>query len=80
MPITLYRAHKQSRNIRLLFHTFKLNLEIWVELYSRHFARGLLFIRIVYPTFTINGNNIIENIDTIHNILTAQTGGIHYSC
>ena len=39
-----------------IIHTFKLNLEFWVELYSGHYAQELLFIprilvgNIVHPS------------------------------
>jgi hypothetical protein len=33
-----------------------------------------LFFPILFPNFIINECNIIENIDTIHNIFTIQTG------
>lgn len=72
------------------FHTFKLNLEFWVELYSGHYAHELLFIPIIlaqntnssqylFSRIIIHSNTIIENIGTVHNILTIQPDTIDYS-
>ena len=36
-------------------------------------------VPMLFPKVTIHNNIIIENTDTIHNILTNQIGIIHYS-
>lgn len=33
--------YEQSKNIWFIFHTFMLNLKIWVELYSQHYAQWI---------------------------------------
>jgi hypothetical protein len=75
-------------NWEFIIHTFRLNLEIWVELCSRNYAQELLFIpriftqNIVHPSivpFSIHMIIIIENTDTIHNVLTIQTNINHRS-
>ena len=47
---------------KLLFidYKFKLNLEIWVELYSRHYAQDSLFIPILFIYITINSNIVTK--------------------
>ena len=45
-------------------HTYKLHLEIWVELCSRYYAQKSLFIPVTFPKI-IHSNTIIENTDII---------------
>jgi hypothetical protein len=71
-----------------IIHTFRLNLEIWVRLYSWHYAQvycssqeycqETLFIPLLFPSITYNKSTIIKNIDTTLNIFPIQTGTIHY--
>ena len=46
---------------------------------SQEFLHKTLFIPILFFEIIIYRINPIENPDTIHNILTLQTGTVHYS-
>ena len=52
----LYSMSPSNNTANILFtiHTFKLNLEIWVEVYSQHYAQELLF------TLGICKGNIVQ--------------------
>ena len=68
-------------------HTFGLNLEVRVEyiyslalllLISWIFAKDIVRPSIIPYIFIIHSNIFIGNTDTIQNILTIQTGIVHY--
>jgi hypothetical protein len=71
-----------------MIHTFKVNLEIWVEFNSQHYVQESLFIPVIFKIILfipllfheniIHSNNVIENANTIHNILAIDTSTIHY--
>ena len=73
-----------------IIHTFRLKLEIWVELYSWHYAQvycssqeycqETLFIPLLFPLITINKSTIIKNIDIIHNIFLIQKLALFIIC
>ena len=90
MSTTICGAPKQSEDIRLLLKHSRWLLDIWVELYTRHYSHESLFILALFtrkntihpelfPRNSIHGSTINETTDTTHNILTIPTGSTHYS-
>ena len=75
----LYSMPPQTKWLFFIIHTFKSNLEIWVELYSWHHALKPRFILVLSPKIIIHNNIIIKNTNNVHNILTIHTGTIHNS-
>jgi hypothetical protein len=66
--------------ISVYYPLFILNLEIWVELYSWHYAafttsssqeywQETMFVALLFHVSTINNIHIIESANTIHTIL-----------
>ena len=48
----------QNQEYPFIIHTFKMNMETWVELYSQHYAHELLFISRIFVGDTIHHNII----------------------
>ena len=78
-------ALDQPRNIHTI-HTFRLNLEIGVELYScrdycssQEYLQDTMFVPIVFPKLNFNKQTIIEYTNSIDNTLMIQINTIHYS-
>ena len=58
---------RTSSEYSFTIHEFRLNLEVWVEIYSRQFSHELWFIPIIY-IYSINSKTLIEYDDTIFTI------------
>ena len=54
-------ASQTKFGILFTIHTFHLNLEIWVELYSRHYAQELPFIPWTFARNIVQPNVIPYN-------------------
>lgn len=55
----LYSMGSQTKwEYSFIIHTFKLNLEIRVELYARHSAQDLLYILIIFARYNVHPNII----------------------